>query len=348
MLERIKNKIDLELKKFAVDIEKTYSLSKISPLLFKSIKEFILRKGKRIRPILFIAGYLGFARKVVPGLYRSALAIELLHDFMLVHDDIIDKSDTRRGKPSMHKMLDKPLKSYKNVKFSGQDLSIVAGDVIYALAIGAFLSIREDRERKERALKKFIAAAVYTSSGEFIDLLAGAKSIDQISREDIYRIYDYKTACYTFSTPLVTGAILAGAGKKEVDKLFKFGIYLGRAFQIKDDILGMFAEEKKIGKSTLSDLQEAKKTLLIWQAYHSGNKRSKNLIKKVFAKNKVTHQDLLQMRKIIADSGSLDYLYREIHALIRKSQSLIASSSISRQYKDFLIQYPKNSLSLKI
>ncbi len=344
MLERIKNKVDLELKKFVVDIEKTYSLSKISPLLFKSIKEFILGKGKRIRPILFIVGYLGFAKRTAPGLYRSALAIELLHDYMLVHDDIIDKSDTRRGKPSMHKMLDKQLKSYKKIKFNGQDLSIVVGDVIYALAIEAFLAIREDKERKQRALKKFIQAAVYTGSGEFIELLCGAKSIDQISREDIYRIYDYKTACYTFSTPLASGAILAGAGKKEVDKLFKFGIYLGRAFQIKDDILGMFAAEKKIGKSTLSDLQEAKKTLLIWRAYHSGNSKAKNFIKKVFIKKKVTYQDLLKMRKIIQYSGSLDYLYAEIDSLIRKSQNLIASSSISRQYKDFLIQYPQKLL----
>lgn len=345
MLKRIKNKVDLELKKFISDIDKNYSLTKISPLLSQSIKDFVLRKGKRIRPILFLAGYLGFAKKVAPGLYRSALAIELMHDFMLIHDDIIDKSEMRRGKLSMHKALNKHLKDYKKIKFTGQDLSIVVGDVMYAIAVKAFLSIKENMERKEKALKKFIDAAVYTGSGEFIELLSGIKRIEEISKDDIYRIYDFKTAYYTFSIPLVTGAILAGAPQKEIDKLFKLGIYMGRAFQIKDDILGMFGDEKKIGKSTLSDLQEAKKTLLIWQAYNSGNKTAKNFIKKTFLKSKVNKNDLIKIRRIIKDSRSLEYTRGEIVRLVKKSQELIARSSINRKYKDFLSQYLEKLLS---
>ncbi|MCF7908288.1 MAG: polyprenyl synthetase family protein [Candidatus Omnitrophica bacterium] len=344
MPDKIKKKVELELKKFATDIDKTYSLSKISPLLFKSIKDFILRKGKRIRPILFVVGYSGFSKKLPAGLYRSALAIELMHDFMLVHDDIIDKSDTRRGKPSMHKLLDKYLKNYKKVKFSGQDLSIVIGDVMYAIAIKAFLAIREDPERKEKALKKFIEAAIYTGSGEFIELLGGIDSIEKITKDNIYRIYDYKTACYTFSTPLASGAILAGAPKKEIDKLFKFGIFLGRAFQIRDDILGMFGDEQKIGKSTLSDLQESKKTLLIWQAYQNSSKAVRMSIKRLLAKSKVSQNDLVKVRRIITESGALDYAEREINSLVKRSQALINSSSISGNYKDFLIKYPEKLL----
>ena len=107
---------------------------------------------------MFIIGYLSFAKKAARGLYTSALSIELLHDFMLVHDDIIDKSKTRRGKPSMHKMLDNHLAKFKNIKFSGQDLGIVVGDVMYAIAINAFLAINEDFTRKQRALKRFIEA----------------------------------------------------------------------------------------------------------------------------------------------------------------------------------------------
>ena len=114
MLNKIKNKLESELVEYLRDLNKSYSLNAISPLMFQSIKEFASRKGKRVRPTLFIIGYLGFAKKIAPGLYKSALSLELLHDFLIVHDDIIDKSDLRRGKPSMHNVFNKYLKKYKN------------------------------------------------------------------------------------------------------------------------------------------------------------------------------------------------------------------------------------------
>jgi len=346
MFDKLKNKIEKELLKFSEEIKKGYRLQEISPLLFKCVKEFILRKGKRLRPILFTAGYLGFAAKPAPGLYKSALSTELLHDFMLIHDDIIDKSPLRRGKPSMHAMLDASLNRHKNIKFNGQDLAIITGDVIYAIAVKAFLSIKENLNRKEKALKIFIEAAMHTGSGEFIELMSGVKSIEEISKKDIYKIYDYKTSHYTFSTPLAAGATLAGANQEQVNKLFKFGVYLGRAFQIKDDILGMFGDENKIGKSTLSDLQEAKKTLLIYQAYKNSPDKDKLTIKKLFTKETVTRQDLFTARKIIESSGALDYAKKEISRLANSARNLIQSSKIKKEYKSLLLQYCNSILSL--
>lgn len=341
MFERIKNRINRELAAFSRQIDRLYSLKKISPLLSEHIKEFILRDGKRIRPALFVFGYLGFARKKARGLYRSALAIELLHDFMLVHDDIIDKSDKRRNKPSMHKIFNTYLKRYKDIKFNGQDLSIVAGDVLYAMAIKTFLSIEEKLERKEKALQKFAEAALYTGAGEFIELINSAQSIERIKKEEICKIYDCKTARYTFAAPLSTGAILGGAPRLQVDKLFKFGIYLGRAFQIQDDILGIFGEEKKTGKPALSDLQEAKKTLLIWQAYNNSNSIVKSTIKKMLKKKKIGRPDLLKMRKIIKASGALAYAEKEITLLTRQAQKQLLSSAMREKYKTLLLRWPE-------
>lgn len=339
MLSRIKNNIDKNLQTFVRKIDKLYSISEISPLLFKCIKDFVLRDGKRVRPILFVIGYLGYAKKVAVNLYTSALSIELLHDFLLVHDDIIDKSATRRGKPSMHELLNKYLEGYKNVKFNGQDLSIVVGDVIYATAINAFLSINEDMERKEKALKKFIEATIHTGSGEFIELLNGAKDIAKVTKQDIDKIYDYKTARYTFSSPLAMGAILAGAKENEVNKLFKFGVYLGRAFQIQDDILGMFASQRKIGKPALSDLQESKKTLLVWQAFNNAGKKNKMIIKQILLKNNIARKDLLSMRRIIKDTGALEYSKSEITKLKHKALKLLVSLKMRPTYKNALYEY---------
>jgi len=336
MYLKIKKKVDAELSRYLKEIDSLYSLPSISPLLSRVIKEFISRPGKRVRPVLFIIGYLGFAKKEAPGLYRSSISIELLHDFMLVHDDIIDKSDTRRGKPSMHRIFGRYLSGYNSLKFNGEDLAIVAGDVLYAMALHVFLSIKEKPARKEEALTKIMKAALYTGSGEFLELVNGLKNIERLSRKDIYKVYDLKTANYTFASPLAVGATLAGAPQDEISRLFRYGIYLGRAFQIKDDIIGLFEEEKKIGKSNLTDIQEAKKTILVWYAYKHSGQADKRKILKIFSRKKALKADLAAMRRIVKDSGALNYAKNEIKTLINKAEKLIDSSKIRPRSKKFL------------
>ena len=346
MFLRIKKRFDKELVEFTKDINKDCHLSSISPLLYRSIKEFMLRPGKRARPMLFLLAYLGFAKKTPPGLYRSAVSLELLHDFLLVHDDIIDRSLVRRGRPSMQVMLQRHLAAYKNIKFNGQDLALVIGDVIYALALQAFLSIKEDAHRKEKAMKKFIATAIYTCGGEFVELLAGLKNIDKFTKDDIYKIYDLKTARYTFSSPLCIGATLAGADDKQLGLLHKYGIYLGRAFQIKDDYLGIFGSPKNTGKSNLTDLRESKKTIFVWYAYNHCNSKDKAAIKKIFFKNEPSRNDLQVIRRIILLSGAVDYARKEIEQLIRTADSLISASKMSPCQRDCLSAYANGLLTL--
>ncbi|MFA6281036.1 MAG: polyprenyl synthetase family protein [Candidatus Omnitrophota bacterium] len=346
MFLKIKNKIETELKSYALHAEQLYSLHKISGILFSHIKDFITREGKRVRPILFVVGYQGFCDKIPKGLHRSAISLELMHDFMLIHDDVIDKSRTRRGKPSMHTMLQKYLSNYKKAKFSGEDLSIVIGDILYAMSLHAFLAIDEKPEAKEKALKILINAAMHTGSGEFIELLAGLKDIGKITQDDIYKIYDLKTAYYTFAAPLMMGASLAGAGEKEITKLYNYGIFLGRAFQIKDDILDMFGTEEKIGKSTLTDLKEAKKTLLIWHAYKKSSRAQKNFIRKILGKENANKRDLEKIRAITESTGALEYCKNEVLLFIEKAKETISNSTIKPRYKNLLKEYCEQILNL--
>ena len=346
MFNKIKNGIDKELPRFMKETNRAYSLSKLSPLLYKNIDRFIRSKGKRARPVLFVIGYLGFAKKEVPGLYTSALSLELLHDFMLVHDDIIDKSDTRRGSPSMHASLNKYLESIKNIKFSGQDLAIVVGDIMYAIGLHAFLKVKENPLHKEKAMKRLIEAAIYTGSGEFLELIYGIKDIAKITKDDIYKVYDLKTAHYTFASPLVIGSTLAGASIAEVNKLFRYGACLGRAFQIKDDILGMFGREKEIGKSTLTDLKEAKKTILVWQAYRNSANIEREIIKNILTKKTVTRGDLQTMRRIVKESGALNYAQNQIWVLLKKANLILRSSHMAALYKGTLNEYSQGLLKV--
>ncbi len=344
MFLEIKNRLEKELAGYIRDIDKTYRLNKLSPILFNNIKEFISRPGKRIRPIIFCIAYRGFSRKIAPGLYRSALALELLHDFMLVHDDIIDKSCMRRGKPSMHSSLNRYLENKGNIKFSGEDLAIVIGDVIYAMALDAFLSVRENSVRKELALKRLNLATLFTGSGEFIELLLGAKPMKKITKQDIYKIYDYKTANYTFASPLAMGAILAGAKNNQIEILSDYGMRLGRAFQIKDDIIGTFGQESVTGKSNLTDINEAKKTILIWYAYNHCPKTGRKAIEEIFSAREAGNKELLKMRAVITDSGSLDYAKKEIRGLLYQSESLIKLSGLRKEYRLALINFARKIL----
>ena len=346
MFLKIKNKIEKELRAYLGSINKLYGLNKLSPVLFKNIKEFICRPGKRIRPILFCIGYLGFSKKTPPGLYHSALSLELLHDFMLVHDDIIDKSNRRRGKPSMHALLGNYLNQNKKIKFNGEDLAIVVGDVMYAMALDAFLAVKENLRRKEAALKKLISAVLYTGGGEFIELLLGIKALEKITQKDIYKIYDYKTANYTFASPLTMGAELAGSNPEQIKKLYSYGMLLGRAFQIKDDIMGTFGTNKETGKSNLTDIKEAKRTLLLWYAFNHAGIKDKQWIKKIMENKVAKNAQLIKMRSIIINTGALDYAQKQIKYFYCQALNQIQDLNMNRKYKQMLNNFSQEILKI--
>lgn len=337
MIETIKNKIEESLAAFIDKIKEDYKLHLVNPILYESIREFSLRKGKRIRPLLLILSYKGYAKnkKISSSLYTASTCIELLHNFMLIHDDIIDRSNLRRGKPTLHKILEKVIKTKEQEKL-GSDLGIIAGDIVYALAIDAFLSMREDPERKEKALKYFIQTAAFTAMGEFIDTLHGVENIKKVKERDVFLNYTLKTARYTFDCPLVVGAILANAHPRDIKKLSQLGILIGQAFQIQDDIIGIFDSQKNIGKSILSDIAESKKTLLVCHAYQylQGAKRRELL--DLFSKPRKTYADLLAVRKIFIKTGSLNYSLEQIQTRLTRTLSILKSLRMNSVYKKYI------------
>ncbi len=336
----IQSKIEKELSEFIKSIKNKFSDKKTTSVLFDSIENFLLRKGKRFRPTFFILSYLGFSKKPQRNLYTTAIAFELLHDFLLVHDDIIDKSSLRRGQPSMHKIFEKAFKNKLNKRFDGSDLAIVSGDILYAIAIDSFFSINETAWNKEKAFKKFIESAIWTELGEFQELIYTLKSIDNITQSDIYQIYTMKTAYYSCAYPLSIGAILAGADKKQEEILFDCGISFGKAFQIKDDIIGIFGKENDTGKSSFTDLKEDKKTILIWFAYNNASKMQKEEIKQILSKGKnITYNDLLKMREILINTGAFKYAKNQINLLLKNLEKKLKLLSMKAEYKNIILDY---------
>ncbi|MCB9771443.1 MAG: polyprenyl synthetase family protein [Candidatus Omnitrophica bacterium] len=338
MLHEIKEQIDKSLVRFLDKIKIDYKLHLVDPILYNSIREFSLRDGKRIRPILLALSYKGYRKnstRMSPSIYYASTCIELLHNFMLIHDDIIDRSDLRRGKPTLHRLLEKAANIPEKERL-GQDLSLVAGDIVYALAIDAFLSINEELQRKERALKYFIQTAVFTAMGEFADTLHGVRGLNKVTEKDVFLNYTLKTARYTFDCPLVVGAILAGADNKDIKSLSKLGLLIGQAFQIQDDVIGIFDSEKNIGKSILSDLAESKKTILVCHAYRILKGKQKQEFLKIFTKNKKTYADLVAIRKIFIQAGSLTYSLKQINTRLIHSLELLRKLKMAPKYKKLI------------
>ncbi len=337
MIHTTIQRIDQSLMAFLARSRKEYPFGQVHPILFDSIQDFCARPGKRIRPLLMAISYQGYTpRKKLPShLYTACGCLELLHDFMLIHDDIIDCSDLRRGKPTLHKILARAHKAACSEKL-GSDLAIVAGDIVYALAIDAFLTVEEDPGRKEEALKYFVQTAAFTAMGEFIDILHGFEHVKNIAEKDVFLNYSLKTARYTFECPLRIGAILAGVNGKELETLSQIGLMMGQAFQIQDDIIGIFSTEQKIGKSILSDITECKKTILVCHAYQTLTGSRRHQFMKIFEKPKKTYADLVRIRRIFIETGSLTYSLEKVCTLFSRSSQLLETLSMKPVFKKAL------------
>ncbi len=332
-MENTVRRINNALKRLFKDIDRRYRLRKISPLLFDACRDFVLRPGKRLRPLLFLLAYQGYTgkrRSDTPGLFTAASAIELLHDYMLIHDDVIDRADTRRGKPTLHRVFDKKVKTASGAAIGGS-LAVVAGDIIFALAIEAFLAVREDPRRKEEALRHFLAAAAYTGTGEFIDIISGHTRLAAIREKDISNTYIYKTAKYTFECPLLMGATLAGAALPESRKLSRLGLTAGQAFQIYDDFLDTFGTEELIGKPVLTDLAESKKTLLVYAAWRRLKGTQRRRFRTIFEKKKKTARDLEAFKYLIIASGAYASCLRRMKGLQREALDITKDLAMKKR-----------------
>lgn len=346
-IDKIRKDIERSLQSFLLYVKNKYRLGLSSDILLTGIEDFLKRKGKRIRPILFLLSYQGYTKRrkfSYQKLLKCSLAFELFHDFVLVHDDVINNSPLRRGKPTLHKLFSSQFvtSTQSNIGF---DLSIVAGDIIFSFAIDIFLSVEEDLLRKQLALRKLAETGVFTGTGEFIDIVNSHRKVEKVTEKEVCLKYILKTAKYTFECPLLVGAILAGVNESELRKLSKLGITLGKAFQIQDDLLGVFSTSKDIGKSVISDLDESKKTLLVWKAYENLDKKDRANLRKILDKPKKKYGDLTKFRALIRKSGAHKYCLDQTLSLLNDTASICAKLKMKKKYKVLFTNFLKEIFS---
>ncbi|MDO8566026.1 MAG: polyprenyl synthetase family protein [Candidatus Moranbacteria bacterium] len=271
-------------------------------------KTLMLAGGKRLRAAFMYYGYLGAGGTEEEKLLSASMSIEFIHAFLLVHDDIIDQDDMRHGVATFHRHyadIGEKLFPGKDKEHFGDAIAIIMGDMLGAFGNDIIFSSDFPLERKFQALTKLQKIVSYTVIGQARDIYMEFKG--EASEEEILSMYRNKTARYTVEGPLHLGAILAGASQEILDGLSAYAIPLGIAFQIQDDILGIYGTAKRLGKPIGSDIEEGKITLLVSRALRDGSVEQKKRLTEILSLGeKLTEKDIEEFRELIKMTGAYD------------------------------------------
>lgn len=251
-MQKLKAEIEAQFARHLEEHSFWKQLADESPAGFQAVRETLLAPGKRLRPLLFCAACRDAGREPVPDLMPVALALELAHAFILIHDDIIDRSDERRGAPTLPKRMDELFAKKPADGFCGSDFALVTGDLLYTLAIESLLQADAEAVQKTEAVRLFTRAALDTGRGALLEMRAAQTPLDELTIEDIETVYALKTGSYTFALPLQLAAVFSKHWKKYVPQRSCFptlGKHAGIAFQLIND-QNSLADDLRDGRRT--------------------------------------------------------------------------------------------------
>jgi len=276
---------------FSSHLEKQ-SFSNDPKELYEPIVYSISQCGKRLRPIFTLMAcdlFEGDIEKALP----QALAIELLHNFTLIHDDLMDQSPIRHGKETVFKKW--------NPK-----LAILAGDALFVLAYN--YTLESEVYQLPEILKIFNKTALQACEGQQLDL--NFEQRKNVSLDDYLEMIRLKTAVL-FGASLKIGALIAGASDKNMQLIYDFGINVGMGFQLKDDLLDLYGNEEVFGKKTGQDILENKKTYLFLNALATADTQTKGILLDYFHEKELSEEEKIQSFRKIFDELDVEKMTNE-------------------------------------
>jgi geranylgeranyl diphosphate synthase type I len=260
-----------------------------APLLVEEILRCIGAGGKRLRPAFCYWGYRSGGRAHGPEILRAASALELLHTFALVHDDIMDKGHERRGQPTTYAL-------------HGPDAAILVGDLALVLADEMLLTSGFPNDLLVPALHAYSRMRRHVIAGQHLDVAAASSEV--ITEAEARRIAVLKAGMYTVEEPLIIGAALAGAAPGVVEGLSAFGRPLGEAFQLRDDLLSSFGESPELGKPVDSDIRQGKRNVLFAKTAAALDGGDRDFFLARWGAPQLTGDEVARLRKLLESSGS--------------------------------------------
>jgi geranylgeranyl diphosphate synthase type I len=295
-----------------------------------SISTFLLDGGKRLRPLFCYWGARGAGLADSPELVCAAASLELLQACALVHDDVMDGSATRRGRPSVHEEYAATHRSralHGDADAFGRSAAILIGDLCLIWSDRMLDSSGISSEALARARAVHDVMRTELMAGQYLDVLEVALGGGSVDRA--LRVARFKTAKYTIERPLHLGAVLADAPPEVLQCYSAYGLPLGEAFQLRDDVLGVFGDPTETGKPAGDDLREGKRTALVALALQHGSPAAAQLLTRGLGDPMLGDEGVAQLRAVIVDSGALGAVEELIERRLQEALTALQAPPIS-------------------
>lgn len=289
-----------------------------------------LRGGKRVRPVLCVLGHRAAGGGASGPVVQVAASLEMFHAFALIHDDVMDGANTRRGAPSVHKALSAHYRALavrhadvarrRAAETMGLSGAILLGDLalVWSDAMVNDAGLSASQLADARALLDRMRVEVLY--GQWLDVhTIGRPAADTAAPLSVIR---YKTALYSFARPLQLGAVLAGAGPALLEALSRYALPLGEAFQLRDDVLGVFGDPALTGKPVGDDVRAGKRTVLLATGFARADPVQRRTLTRLVGDARLDGAGLAQVRALLTDTGALAEVERMIG--VRRGQALTA------------------------
>lgn len=301
--EKLLSRVDEQL--FSIIDKKMQG--KVPKELYEPIAYVLEGGGKRIRPVFVLMAAQIWGGNLDKAI-EAALGIEYFHNFTLMHDDVMDRADFRRSRPTVHKKWN-------------QNTAILSGDAMFVLAYEQILASSANCKNPQGLMAAFNKLALGVCEGQQYDM--DFETAAEVSMEDYYCMIDGKTSAL-LAGALQIGAIMASAPKEAEEVMFRIGIHFGRAFQLQDDLLDLYANEEKFGKKIGSDIRECKKTFLYLKALELLGAEKAEELKKLFCLEAANEANFEERLKAVSA------LYEEVD--IRKHCNIAIKEEYEKAY----------------
>lgn len=322
------------LESYQKDLDRIYPKN-----LFSYFREFALRPSKRLRPFLVYLGYQCGGGKNNAHAIQLGTAMELLHASLLLQDDVIDRSLTRRGHPTFHEVQRNKYLKYPDSGHYGESTAVVTSDLGIHIAYHLVAELQNnDVERN------YLTMFLETGVGEQVDIDLGFLK-DYLDLKKMEKVLELKSGRYSIDRPLALGLALAGK-KSWIPKFLKFSNPLGHVFQVIDDYLGVFGDEKEIGKSADSDLKEGKATLIIYYGLKKANASEKKKIMYVLGNQGASRKDIAEVKNILkkyAEETIKTYVGKQLGTSLKLLNNLPVQAKHKELLKEFALYLAKRT-----
>ena len=311
------------------------------------MRTLILRGGKRQRPYLAYLAYAGMGGTDNDAFFSVAAGLEIFHNFLLIHDDVIDRDHVRYGGPNLtgvyyHKLLATGCDDSEAAHFA-EMAAVLAGDVASSMVRSNMYAAPFPSQLKLECLRMLDQALFFVGGGEYVDALVPPLGEVPMKYSRILSVYEYKTARYSFDLSLQFGACLSGA-KYDTEQLAAFSVPLGIAFQMRDDYIGLFGDKDKTGKPVTSDLREGKQTILYALTLELADEAQKQQLSELYGRRTSSEADLAMVRQICQNSGACEALEAEITRYGSKAEKALGKIRFQPEYEAALHRFIETSL----